>query len=674
MSDLTLLLEAIRTGQAERLDRTQVHDLLAWLGRGRSEAGSPDQDPVLQQMVLFRLDAVLFRDGSLDLAAAGVDSGVPDKERKARFRRLASVFHPDRFPALADWLTLRSQAVHTAYTRFKKDPESVIEPPTSAPSRHYPSRPQSRSTPPTRPPKRPGFVRRHLLHLRRRYGHDRYLPHKLIGGLAVVALLPVLNLLLAPAPSFDGSGLKGPQDQGTGSRASIEAPDRSVDGVAGADRATSNPGEDVKPIAALAGEGGAGAERDPSEDVPADRAGPGAAGSAVTSLSEQDPVSSLSRAARDALGSNSSDPALRQSVDAQLAALGLPTDDERLNRRVESGRTDSGVSRPPKQTGHPNSHPSAQAATTTPATAPENGQKTSRPDAVVDPRSERRPARIASTDNVSPPEVPQRARQQTQSEAPPREQETSEPDEPRTDRIEPVTPDSSRFASERKENSRPDSPASGQVTANSGDAFGDGTGANSDRGNEFEPESALANRQIASAKGIESADSAPTPVDDAPPSTPSSPDDGSIVSPAPTEQIAEATGPRDETPSAPGNTENAMTNAPPEPGRLALGPLGFHPAGDVLTDFKVNVEAGDILALRALFGDQRAVDRFVRFIEISTARAVDMEVHRMQRHGSEWLIELDMQLRSADQNRDFPNATFRLAQQNDRLRIIGVDQ
>ena len=202
MTELRDLLEALRQGERPPLSVDDVELLLGWLtgsaardGEPGDELPRPGHDPVLLQMVLHRLDDVLFDGGELKPAAAGLDPEAPATRRRIRFRRLASAFHPDRFPELADWLTQRSQAVHRAYARFKQDPEAPAVVPPPAPG------PVGRNVRRAAPRARKHRFRAFANQLRARFGNDRYLAHKLIGGLAVLALLPVLNMVLVPSPS-----------------------------------------------------------------------------------------------------------------------------------------------------------------------------------------------------------------------------------------------------------------------------------------------------------------------------------------------------------------------------------------------------------------------------------------------------------------------------------------
>jgi hypothetical protein len=193
MTQLRHLLEALRQGGRPPLSVDDVELLLGWLtgsaardGEPGDELPRPGHDPVLLQMVLHRLDDVLFDGGELKPAAAGLDAEEPATRRRIRFRRLASAFHPDRFPDLADWLTQRSQAVHRAYARFKQDPDGLAVAPAPTPG-PYPPRPAGRNVRPAAPRVRKHRFRAFANQLRARFGNDRYLAHKLIGGLALLA-------------------------------------------------------------------------------------------------------------------------------------------------------------------------------------------------------------------------------------------------------------------------------------------------------------------------------------------------------------------------------------------------------------------------------------------------------------------------------------------------------
>ena len=247
MTELRDLLENLRQGERPALGLEDVELLLSWLtgSAARDDAHDadlprPGHDPVLLQMVFHRLDDVLFSGDELKLNAAGLDLEEPITRRRIRFRRLASAFHPDRFPELADWLTERSQAVHRAYAHFKANPEAPapVAPPYPPARSASPGARNMRRRRPSRPKKK--ALRIWANSLRERFGHDRYLAHKLIGGLAVIALLPVLNLLLAPG--------KDTLDSDTGGEATVDGLRFTVDAEKPAAKTRSQPcGSGIRP-------------------------------------------------------------------------------------------------------------------------------------------------------------------------------------------------------------------------------------------------------------------------------------------------------------------------------------------------------------------------------------------------------------------------------------------
>jgi hypothetical protein len=313
MAELQTLLESLRRGEMPALGVNEVDALVGWLlGKGDevTELPKPEHDPVLQQMVFYRLDATIFSAGELRLTAAGLGHDEPAELRKTRFRRLAGAFHPDRHPDLADWLTERSQAVLRAYGRFKHGDESIAPIQTAAPP--YPG------YPPPRPPRRGPFRRIRLRlraaaeDLRRRVGDDRFLPHKLIGGLALLAMLPVLNLLLVPKPGrVEGAAVE--QEMARSSE------------VGRNDRLQSQRVE-VEPAqnAGVPGEAGEAASVEP-ETPPLASDNERSAGGAATYRGEEanaDPA--LLAAVRDAMRLGESDYAHLPSVDEQLAVSAYP--------------------------------------------------------------------------------------------------------------------------------------------------------------------------------------------------------------------------------------------------------------------------------------------------------------------------------------------------------------
>jgi len=383
MTDLAPLLDALRRGEMPRLSLDDVDALLIWLSGGRADSGlpNPDHDPVLLQMVFYRLDATLFSGGELKLDAAGLSTDHPYENRLLRFRRLNRTFHPDRYPQLGDWLTERSQAVHRAYALFKRQPESDPPEPVRATVQPPPPGARQQRMRPSGPLRQSRRRLRHaLLVLRARFGRDRYLPHKLVGGLAVLALLPVLNIVLAPgglerptgvvtdgaieetagdvAPAYSPTPDPGVgRPHAAGNRTTT--PDPSVGRPHAAGDRTTTPDPSVgRPHAAGSttsrhpgldpgSSGFTGETKDTGSRLEAgmtsraDGAGmtSGADGAGVTpeadgADTEPTPLLLAARRAMNPNGDGLSEVATLPTVDEQLAAMGLADDTERLYRKM----------------------------------------------------------------------------------------------------------------------------------------------------------------------------------------------------------------------------------------------------------------------------------------------------------------------------------------------------
>ncbi|MCA1778401.1 MAG: hypothetical protein LC637_03165 [Xanthomonadaceae bacterium] len=201
---LTRLLDQIGRDHQRPLDPDEVQLLLGWLNgsarRGTGASAEPSENPALLAQVFERLDQVLFAAGELAPGPAGLADGAEADVRRTRIRRLASAYHPDRFPQLGDWLTVRSQAVHRAYAEFKRNPDAWHTSGTRADAATAGPGHDPDLASPHRQPTKPNRLPRLQERLRHRFGHDRWLAHKLIAGIAALALLPVINLLLAPLP------------------------------------------------------------------------------------------------------------------------------------------------------------------------------------------------------------------------------------------------------------------------------------------------------------------------------------------------------------------------------------------------------------------------------------------------------------------------------------------
>jgi len=201
-SALKHLVDGLRADQSLDLDDDQVSALLSWLGGSkrdsnaqflRSQLGDPGEDESIRATAFEQLDLALFDGDRMLVRAAGVADNRDDRERRRRFRLLLSVFHPDRFPARADWLTSRLQIVNRAYSEFKAgrlDEEAEVS--------SFPAvKPESKGTRSRQPVWRgisPSWTMG--ARLRQRLGQDRYLGHKIVAVLVLVIALPVISILL----------------------------------------------------------------------------------------------------------------------------------------------------------------------------------------------------------------------------------------------------------------------------------------------------------------------------------------------------------------------------------------------------------------------------------------------------------------------------------------------
>ncbi|TVQ34180.1 MAG: J domain-containing protein, partial [Wenzhouxiangella sp.] len=204
--DVQALAEQVRTGQVERFSLAEVDAILAWVAGSRrlggaellEQLGTPTERPDLLLQVYAWLDDQVFTNQRLNLDAAGLDGGRADDERKARFRRLMAAFHPDRFPAHERWLTPRSQAIHTAYSRFRRgddpeplEPEAAQAKRPAAPVSPIRTRRSARIT--------PGSSDLGLRLVQRLRRIDNLAPKSLVA-LAVLAFVPVIWMYFAYQP------------------------------------------------------------------------------------------------------------------------------------------------------------------------------------------------------------------------------------------------------------------------------------------------------------------------------------------------------------------------------------------------------------------------------------------------------------------------------------------
>jgi len=193
--------QALRDNRCERLPGECVEPLLHWLCGSRSgpaEAvysylGSPFDDLDQVQRVYRALDTVLFNHDEL----------LPTKggryEQYNRFRLLSRVYHPDRYPELANWLGPRAQTINATLNVFKNDTKDGDE--AGVPS----TREQSIVQPPA------GQVEEFFdvhVGMQERFirasaplASSRHLPQKILILTAILCALPLLYLYLQRSPN-----------------------------------------------------------------------------------------------------------------------------------------------------------------------------------------------------------------------------------------------------------------------------------------------------------------------------------------------------------------------------------------------------------------------------------------------------------------------------------------
>ncbi len=194
------------------LDAAELDATLNWLaGSERAEAGelirhlgSSRERPDLTRRVLHRIDAQIFLHGRLALERAFVHAAIAEPERRARFRRLMTAFHPDHHPGDDGWLTPRSQAIHDAWRRFRRGEEPTESGEATPGSGPAPAR-QMQTVPSERRSAR--IVPEHtplLLRLRLRLQNVRHLQGKAMLMIAVIAFVPVAWMYFAYQPYREG--------------------------------------------------------------------------------------------------------------------------------------------------------------------------------------------------------------------------------------------------------------------------------------------------------------------------------------------------------------------------------------------------------------------------------------------------------------------------------------
>ncbi len=203
------LARRLRAGEAPRLNTSELDAVLIWVAGGSGERtlwlsqmlGPAGSDAALLQRVYAQLDGLIFAEGRLHEARAGVSALNSEAARLARYRRLMAAFHPDRHPALARWLTPRSQAIHQAYAVFRAGGGGQTRKAdlgARRPIRGSGRRPYRGGSRPVR--FRPGLAAL----LRNRFAGVRYLQLKALALVALAALFTVLHLYLTQLPARTG--------------------------------------------------------------------------------------------------------------------------------------------------------------------------------------------------------------------------------------------------------------------------------------------------------------------------------------------------------------------------------------------------------------------------------------------------------------------------------------
>lgn len=230
-AELNQLVAALRDRSWPTLSDDQTVVLLSWLAHSRRNPGVGQLEELVGpagydddafDAALSILDIHLFDAESLRARQAGLGPEMSRDARRRRYRLLMSAFHPDRYPGRVEWLTARSQIITRSYARFKSEPDvgqqadfglTVATPgsPRPAPFRRAPVykgiSPDS--------PKSESFYER--------LARDRFLAHKVVGGLSLLVILPVISILLDRPDRPDVEGYL-TAETGLESRAPIQSP------------------------------------------------------------------------------------------------------------------------------------------------------------------------------------------------------------------------------------------------------------------------------------------------------------------------------------------------------------------------------------------------------------------------------------------------------------------
>lgn len=194
----------LRRGETCELPFACLEELLVWVGGGRHESteafygilGQAGDDLKLLRRAYVLLDRALFVGGRLFTPAIELDSAPSRETIQQRYRRLVIAFHPDRYSALSEWLTPRSQAVNAAYSAWKEN-RTQLEDVESAGAPEGPAWAAYSSS-----DKQPVTDwrlewRRIVLWLRYNLSQVEHLPHKIIAATFLLCLVPLFYLYRA---------------------------------------------------------------------------------------------------------------------------------------------------------------------------------------------------------------------------------------------------------------------------------------------------------------------------------------------------------------------------------------------------------------------------------------------------------------------------------------------
>jgi len=124
------------------------------------------------------------------------------------------------------------------------------------------------------------------------------------------------------------------------------------------------------------------------------------------------------------------------------------------------------------------------------------------------------------------------------------------------------------------------------------------------------------------------------------------------------------------------------------PGTMSLGLLGNHQVGNVLTEYRDSVEAGDMDGVLRVMGRSPRENanegrewfeyRYGELFDASKQRSLSMHVRNARRSGREWLVEVDYRLDMAREDSDElerleREVRYSISPDPFRLRIISIE-